>query len=156
MRSKIGLFTLREGMKMINQIKVNSQIIRYLVVGGAGYIVELVVITLARAAGATAAVSVAISFTVGFVATFFLQKLLTFRDSRMHKKVVAKQFVAVTALVIVNFWFAVLVANLLDGVVSAQVSRTISLAITTIWNFILYKKIIFKPQKSTGITDKRA
>ncbi len=117
---------------------------RYLIIGGTVYVFELAVIFAAQALGASAVWAVAISFCLGTVVSFFLQKLVTFGDKRMQRKVVGLQFAAVCALVAWNFTFSVLLTKVLENVVPAVVTRTLALGITTIWNFYLYKTRIFK------------
>ncbi|MGB4800302.1 MAG: GtrA family protein [Candidatus Saccharimonadales bacterium] len=117
---------------------------RYLVVGGSVYVLELIVIFAAQRLGATAVQAVTISFLVGLVVSFLLQKLFTFGDRRMYHKVVIAQVVAVTALVLWNLGFTIVVTRLLQDVLPAVVTRTLALGITTIWNFYLYRTRIFR------------
>lgn len=118
--------------------------VRYLLIGGTVYVFELAIIFAAQAFGASAVWAVAVSFALGTVVSFFLQKLVTFGDKRMQHKVVGLQFAAVCLLVAWNFTFSVLLTKLLENVLPAMVTRTIALAITVIWNFYLYKTRIFK------------
>lgn len=117
--------------------------IRYLMVGGSVYILELIVIIVAQNMGATATEAVTLSFLIGLVVSFLLQKLFTFGDKRLHHKIVIPQVVAVTLLVLFNLGFTVLVTRLLQNVWPPVVTRTLALGITTIWNFYLYKTRIF-------------
>jgi putative flippase GtrA len=117
---------------------------RYLLVGGSVYAFELAVIIIAQLLGASAVVAVAISFCLGTLTSFILQKLITFRDKRMHHKVVLPQLAATCLLVVFNFSFTLLVTKQFQHHLPAVVSRTIALLITTIWNFYLYKTRIFK------------
>lgn len=116
---------------------------RYLLVGGSVYLLELVVIVLAQHWGATAVEAVGIAFFVGLVVSFLLQKLFTFSDKRTHHRILIPQIVAVTLLVLFNFGFSLLVTKLLQNHLPAVVTRTLALGITTIWNFYLYKTRIF-------------
>ncbi|MDB5169145.1 MAG: hypothetical protein JWO41_501 [Candidatus Saccharibacteria bacterium] len=116
---------------------------RYLLVGGSVYLFELAVIVIAQLMGAGPVLAVAISYTLGTLVSFGLQKLVTFSDKRMHHKIVVPQLIATIALVVFNFLFTLLVAKLLANVVPVVVSRTIALGICTIWNFYLYKTRIF-------------
>lgn len=59
---------------------------RYLIVGVSIYVLELMIIVIAMKFGANTILSVGISYWTGFVVSFWAQKLLTFRDKRMHKK----------------------------------------------------------------------
>ncbi len=122
--------------------------IRYLLVGGSVYLFELLVIVLAEKGGASAIMAVALSFWLGLIVSFVLQKLVTFRDKRVQHKVLLPQILAVTALVIFNFLFTILVTKLLSDTMPAVVTRTIALGITTIWNFYLYRTRIFKTDEN--------
>lgn len=117
---------------------------RYLFIGGVVYLFELAVIVLAQAYGASAVWAVAISFCAGTTVSFFLQKLITFGDKRMHHRVVIPQLIATALLVVWNLGFSVLLTKLLQHYLPAVVTRTLALAITTIWNFYLYKTRIFR------------
>ena len=115
---------------------------RYLLVGGSVYALELIIIVIAQRSGASSVVAVAISFWVGLVISFVLQKFVTFQDKHIHHKILIPQIVAVSLLVLWNFGFTILVTKLITFV-PAVVARTIALLITTIWNFYLYRAKIF-------------
>ena len=117
---------------------------RYLVVGGSIYALELVVIVIAQQLGASAVVAVGLSFWIGLVVSFALQKLVTFGDKRVHHKVLLPQIIAFSLLVAFNFGFTILVTRLLQHQLPAVATRTLALGITTIWNFYLYRTRIFK------------
>ena len=122
---------------------------RYLIIGGSVYALELVVIVVAPSLGASNVVSVAYSFWIGFMVSFVLQKVLTFGDKRTHHTVLLPQIIAVSLLVLFNFGFTIVVTKLLSSDVPAVVTRTLALAMTTIWNFYLYKTRIFKSAQGT-------
>ena len=117
---------------------------RYLIIGVTVYLLELAVIFIAQVAGASAVVAVGLSFWIGLMVSFALQKIVTFSDKRMQHKILIPQIIAFSLLVIFNFGFTILVTKLLVNTVSAVVCRTLALGITTIWNFYLYKTRIFK------------
>src|SRR5262249_50239918 len=112
---------------------------RYLIIGGSVYVFELIVIVAAQQLGASAPWAVAISFCLGTLVSFWLQKLVTFGDKRLYHRVVIPQLIAVAALVLWNLGFSVALTKLLEDRLPAVVSRTIALGLTTIWNFYLYK-----------------
>lgn len=121
---------------------------RYIVIGGSVYLLELVVIVAAQKFGQSPVVAVGLSFWIGLVVSFFLQKVVTFEDKRMHHRVLLPQIVVFSLLVVFNFGFTVLVTKLLQNSIPAVATRTIALGITTIWNFYLYKTRIFKGGES--------
>ena len=118
--------------------------VRYLVVGSTTYIVELAVIVLAQHLGATAVAAVAISFWVGLVVSFTLQKLVTFSDKRTHHRVVLPQIGAFSLLVGFNFGFTILMTRWLEHSLPVVVIRTLAIGVTTLWNYYLYKTRIFR------------
>ena len=122
---------------------------RYLLVGGSVYAFELAVIVVAQQLGAGPVMAVAISFTLGTLVSFGLQKLVTFSDKRMHHKIIIPQLVATILLVVFNFGFTVILTKLLSSSLPTVICRTIALGITTIWNFYLYKTHIFTPSAGT-------
>jgi len=131
---------------MLNKLRVALQRpgLRYLIVGGSVYVFELAVIVVAQWWGASPVWAVAISFSLGTAVSFLLQKLVTFSDKRMHHRILIPQLIATALLVLWNFGFSVLLTKLLQNHLPAVVTRTLALAITTIWNFYLYKTKIFK------------
>lgn len=117
---------------------------RYIAIGLSIYLFELVVIIVAQHLGASAVLAVGISFWLGLIASFILQKIVTFNDKRMHHKILIPQIVAFSTLVLFNFGFTLLVTKALSPTVPAVVARSVALAITTLWNFYLYKTHIFR------------
>ena len=124
--------------------KLQRPFYRYLIIGGSVYVFELAAIVIAEAMGASPAWAVAISFCLGTLVSFFLQKLVTFGDKRMHHRILIPQLIATTLLVLWNLGFSVALTSLLQDYWPAVVTRTVALGITTVWNFYLYKTRIFK------------
>jgi putative flippase GtrA len=118
--------------------------LRYVVVGGTTYVFELAVIVAAQHFGASAVVSVAISFWLGLFVSFILQKLVTFGDRRTHHRVVLPQIGAFSLLVMFNFGFTIAATKVLQHDLPVVVIRTLAIGITTMWNYYLYKTRIFR------------
>lgn len=119
---------------------------RYLVIGVSVYLFELAIIVVAQWLGAGDLLAVALSFWLGLVTSFILTKFVTFGDKRIHHKILIPQIIAVSVLVLFNFGFTLLLTDVLATLVHPAISRTIALAITTFWNFYLYKTRIFKTE----------
>jgi putative flippase GtrA len=122
---------------------------RYLVIGVSVYLFELLIIFVAQWFGASNLLAVGLSFWLGMLVSFGLQKLVTFQDRRLHHRVLIPQLIAFSVLVLANFGFTLLLAHLLSGILPPALSRTLALGITTIWNFYLYKTRIFKTDTPT-------
>lgn len=120
---------------------------RYVIVGGSVFVFELAVIKIALMMGANNLVAVGISFWLGFIASFLLQKFFAFGDKRTQRHVVLPQIIAMALLVLFNFGFTLVVTDLLADHISTFLSRALAVGITTIWNFYLYRTRIFnQPQ----------
>lgn len=130
-------------MNLLRQL-VQKPGVRYMIVGGSVYALELVIILIAQRSGATAVQAVTLSFLIGLCVSFLLQKLFTFGDKRMKHRILIPQLIAVVLLVLFNLSFTVVVTKLLQAVWPPVVTRTLALMVTTIWNFYLYKTRIFK------------
>ena len=129
--------------------KLSKPLRRYLFVGITVYVLELVIIVVAESLGASAVLAVGLSFWMGLIISFLLQKLVTFDDHRTHHKILVPQLVAFSLLVIFNFCFTIGLTKLISPPVPAVISRSIALGITVIWNFYLYKTKIFN--KTEGL-----
>ena len=121
---------------------------RYVMIGGSVYLFELLVIVVALHYGASAVVAVGLSFWLGLIVSFVLQKVVTFGDKRVHHQVLVPQVASFSLLVLFNFGFTLVVTKLLSPPLPAVLTRTLALGTTTIWNFYLYKTRIFKTNES--------
>lgn len=139
-----ALFSRRSLLRALSQPAVG----RYLVVGGSVYLLELVIIVLAEHSGLSTMWAVSLSYSIGVIASFLLQKLFTFRDRRTHRKIVAGQALAVGLLLIWNYIFTLAMVAFLGRILPGVIIRTIALAITTVWNFYLYKTRIFRNEQA--------
>jgi putative flippase GtrA len=117
---------------------------RYIIIGGSIYVFELFVIFFAQYLGASSLFAVGLSFWLGLIASFLLQKVVTFKDRRAHHKVLIPQIAVFSLLVLFNFGFTLLVTKLFSPPLHPALTRTIALGLTTIWNFYLYKTRIFR------------
>lgn len=124
-----------------------KRVLRYLFVGGTVYVLEMAIIVLATRRGESGTVAVTFAYVIGLVVSFFLQKIVTFGDKRMHHRIVFAQAAVVTVLVLWNWLFTLMVTRFLAGILPATMTRTLALLITTIWNFYLYKTRIFRVSK---------
>lgn len=117
---------------------------RYLVVGSSIYLFEMATILVAQRLGASPFWAVALSYGLGTLLAFSLQKFVTFGDRRHHHRVILSQLLATAALVAWNLLFTLLLTKLLQSLLPTIVIRTLAIATTTLWNYYLYKTSIFK------------
>ncbi len=120
-----------------------DQRVRYIFIGGVTFLFELGVLWAALSVGASGTLAVAISFILGLGASFVLQKIVAFEDRRSHKKIVLSQLALYGALIVFNFLFTIGAVWLLERYMPVVLIRTVALAITVIWNYYLYRTVIF-------------
>ena len=119
-----------------------SSLFRYLVVGSVAYLIEMgVLFALNHGLGLSPIKSVAISFWVGLVVAFLLQKLVTFKNYANKASDLAGQLSTYGLLVAWNYGFTLLMVSLLDKRLSVFIIRTLVIVIVTSWNFLIYAKI---------------
>lgn len=147
--SKTGILNERQRMfaylaRVYNHVRNDRHIQRYIIVGMSVYIFELLVIKVSISkAGASPLRAVTYSYCSGLVVSFLLQKIITFKDRRMHHRILLPQLLAFSCLVIFNLGFTLVCTKLLAPLLSPVFTRTIALGLSTFWNFYLYKMKIF-------------
>lgn len=118
------------------------QIVRYIFVGGFSFVIEIATLySLNQLLHVSPTVSVAISFWVGFIVAYTLQKLVTFQNKEKSRRALTKQLIGYSLLVLWNYGFTLVVVELFHASISVIILRTIVIAITTTWNYFLYKKL---------------
>lgn len=128
---------------IIELIRTNS-IVKYILVGGSTYALELLVIYLLKLLGLNDVIAVGIAFWFGLAASFVLQKVIAFSNKDKSARTVTRQAVMYGVLVAVNYAFTLGVVALFSEEFGVFLTRTIALVITTFWNFFLYRNLIFK------------
>lgn len=117
---------------------------RYLAVGGASFAIELATLYVFKNIfKLNAEAAVAISFWVGFVIAFTLQKRITYKNKHKAPRMLAHQLGLYSGLVLINYFFTLLMVHSLKSHLSVFVIRSGVVGATTFWNFFAYK-IIFK------------
>ncbi len=115
---------------------------RYLFVGGSAYVIEMIALyTLRYSLNLSPLTSVAISFWVGFIIAFVLQKTITFQNYERNAKTITKQLLGYSMLVAFNYGFTLIVVAVLHEKLNVLVIRTATIATITLWNFYVYSKL---------------
>lgn len=122
---------------------------RYIVVGACSYLIEMMALFSLRYGLKLSPIkAVAISFWVGLVVAFVLQKLITFKNYDKRAHIVIGQMAAYGLLVAWNYGFTLVGVKLLSRSVSVFIIRTTAILIITSWNFIVYSKLFTKNQEA--------
>jgi len=131
----------------------SNKLARYVIVGGVAYLIEMGALFVLRSTMQLDSIlAVAISFWVGFVAAFLLQKYVAFQHKDARPKVLARQLAFYSLLVAWNYIFTLAVAHYFANVASIFVLRTVVILIVTTWNFAVYRWV-FKEQGEGDTTE---
>lgn len=128
------------------------QMIRYIFVGGSAFLVEYAVFSLLIIYMSGGVINLffvqTTSFICGLFVSFFGNKSYTFRQSihQTHAHTIGRQSImyaslALCNLVVTNILLAILVKQL--GI-PALVAKVCVMVAVAVWNFLLFKKVIFR------------
>jgi putative flippase GtrA len=126
---------------------IQHQAVRYIFIGGIAYLIELTALyffAVTLSLGPT--LGVAISFWIGLIVSFTLQKIFSFKNKAENKKHLSKQMLSYGTLVAFNYLFTLAFVSFFEPHIGLFIARTIALLITTVWNFYIYSRYIFKSQ----------
>lgn len=88
-------------------------------------------------------VSNSLSFCIGLGISFMFNRLWAFRQSDFHRKT-HHQMILYAILAVTNFVANNTIVGLLRAAgLDARIGKIIAIIVIAIWNFIVYKKIIF-------------
>ncbi len=126
---------------------LSHNLVRYVLVGGGSYVIEMgLILFMTYIVHVNPVLSVGIAFWAGLIISFVLQKIVAFGDTSKSKKRLTTQTIQYAALVGVNYLFTLLFVWLTTSLIGIFFARTIALAITTAWNYVIYSKVIFKKE----------
>lgn len=124
---------------------VRSKLLKYLVSGAGAFTVEYVSFyCLYRITALHLLIANAVSFFLGLLTSFILNKLWTF-DSKTHAHRTAKQFNMYVILALINLVATLLLVQFFSQIgFMPEIGKFFAMILTSVWNFFLFKKIIFK------------
>ena len=133
--------------KLISILRKRQQLVFYVISGVASLVADYsTFIILYYICNLSVEISAPIGLVVGFVVSFLMNRLWTFKhQASKGKRQSIKQLTLYLVLFIINNLFTVVFINYLASIgVLAAVSKIFSTIIITLWNYVLYKKVIFK------------
>jgi len=126
----------------------NKKIIKYLLVGFTAFFVDyFLFILLNKFTGLPIFFSNSAALVVGFLISFFGNRLYVFAadEENTMKHSLKKQLLLYVILLTINTFLTYLIIAGLEHLgVDVAIGKVVSMAFIIIWNYVLYKKIIFK------------
>lgn len=134
------------GDRPVISAKLARQLLKFGVGGGLTFATDYLTFTVLFAIGTPLFIASSCSFLAGFAVSFTVNKLWVFgaTNAAQHHKT-ALQVALYVALLIFNLLFTYYFILLTSQAgLSAYVGKLVTIILVTSWNFVLYKKIIFK------------
>lgn len=143
-------------VQLFKKLLRESSLFRYVFIGGLVYLIDIgVLIGMYDGLHTARALAASASFWVGLLFSFMLQKLVAFQDYQKEVKAISKQAISYGVLITFNYALTVFIVSLFPGR-DIIYSRTLAVAITTLWNYVIYKKLVFrKPAKESVSTEEQ-
>lgn len=122
-------------------------VFRYLVTGGTAFAIEYgSFLFLFYILNFGSELSNSVSFGTGLITSFCLNKLWTFKGGKYthtsRRQLVIYMLVAITNLIFTNLSINILIHYNVPG----YVAKVVLVALVACWNYIIFKKLIFKNQ----------
>lgn len=129
-------------LKRIIEGKSNIiQFSKYIIIGGTSALCELMLFTIFQIIGMSIFISNISSVIISTIINYLLNKFWAFKSQTRS----IKSLVLYIGLFIFNITFSSQFIVILSNVgVKSIVAKFISMILITCWNFILYKKVVFK------------
>lgn len=128
----------------IHKNLIHNSLFRYVFVGGMAYIIDIgVLIICYEVLHTPRGVAVGLSFWAGLLFSFGMQKFVAFQDFQREVKAISRQAFWYAGLVAFNYFLTIAIVSYFPGK-DIILSRTLAVAITTLWNYLIFRNIIFK------------
>lgn len=126
--------------------KIPVSVIKYVCVGLVSVIVDYgTLILLYRLFTVPLGTATAAAFIIGLIINFILNRLWAF-EAKTDRRSTVRQAVLYGILVLINTGFTVLVIEYASNSlhIPPELSKPFCVIATTTWNYLLYKRVIFK------------
>ena len=140
-------------MKNLLKKLKNSQEFWFAAIGGLNTILDFVILFGLTSLGISSLIANVFSTGITFINSFGLNKKITFKSVSKSKKELAREMALFIIVTLVGLWiiqgviifltlpfFESILKNLK---ISLLISKLIATVFSLIWNFILYKKVVF-------------
>lgn len=134
-------------MRRLSEVRV----FRYLAVGGTAFVIEMsCLLAIYVLLDAPRGVAAGVAYWIGFLAAFLLQKFVAFQDYQRERRILTKQGTLYALLNLWNYAFTLTVVTAMPAryIVFSRIGAQL---VFSCWDYIIYKKIIFKDKVSIPV-----
>lgn len=130
-----------------------NQKIKFATIGAFNTALDFAILFSLKALGINVAFSNIVSTGVTFILSFILNKKITFNSTNKTKQENIKEFLSFTMITLFGLWviqtlviyiITSILSNILISNITLFIAKIIATIFSLIWNFVLYKKVVFK------------
>ncbi|CRH91308.1 GtrA-like protein [Chlamydia trachomatis] len=130
-----------------------NQKIKFATIGAFNTALDFAILFSLKALGINVAFSNIVSTGVTFILSFILNKKITFNSTNKTKQENIKEFLSFTIITLFGLWviqtlviyiITSILSNILISNITLFIAKIIATIFSLIWNFVLYKKVVFK------------
>ena len=130
------------------QLFFKNQKIKFATIGAFNTALDFAILFSLKALGINIAFSNIVSTGITFILSFILNKKITFNSTNKTKQESIKEFLSFTIITLFGLWvIQTLVIYIITSILSnitLFIAKIIATIFSLIWNFVLYKKVVFK------------
>ena len=131
----------------------NSQEFKFAIIGGFNTLLYFIILFGLTAIGFNSIIANIFSTGITFVSSFILNKQVTFKSQKRTKRELIREMILFTIVTLFGLWVIqsvviYLASGLLGNFISQEnivlfLAKVIATGFSLIWNFVLYKKVVF-------------
>ena len=131
----------------------NSQEFKFAIIGGFNTLLDFIILFGLTAIGFNSIIANIFSTGITFVSSFILNKQVTFKSQKRTKRELIREMILFTIVTLFGLWVIqsvviYLASGLLGNFISQEnivlfLAKVIATGFSLIWNFVLYKKVVF-------------
>lgn len=135
------------------QLFFKNQKIKFATIGAFNTALDFTILFSLKALGINIAFSNIVSTGITFILSFILNKKITFNSTNKTKQESIKEFLSFTIITLFGLWviqtlviyiITSILSNILISNITLFIAKIIATIFSLIWNFVLYKKVVFK------------
>ena len=135
------------------QLFFKNQKIKFATIGAFNTALDFAILFSLKALGINVAFSNIVSTGITFILSFILNKKITFNSTNKTKQENIKEFLSFTIITLFGLWviqtlviyiITSILSNILISNITLFIAKIIATIFSLIWNFVLYKKVVFK------------
>lgn len=144
-------------MKKLQNLLKNSQKLKFVLIGGFNTALDFAILFGLKFFGVPELVANGLSTGTTFIISFILNKKITFKSTGKTRQQLAHEMILFTAVTLFGLWviqtFIIwalkpIFLPILSENLALFLAKIIATTFSMIWNFILYKKIVFKQNQT--------